>query len=51
MPFDKTHNVVAFASAGEEVLLGDGSYSVVRQSDGAELTASSILELRKLYFA
>ena len=51
VPFDKTHNVVAFASAGEEVLLGDGSYSVVRQSDGAELTASSILELRKLYFA
>jgi hypothetical protein len=51
VPLDKAHNVVAYASAGEEVTFDDGAYNVVRQSDGAELTATSILELRKLYFA
>ena len=51
VPLDVAHNVVAFASAGEEVLLTNGIYNVVRESDGAELTAASILELRKLYFA
>jgi hypothetical protein len=48
---DTEHNVVAFATAGEEVTLVNGDYKVVRESDGAELTAASILELRKLYFA
>jgi hypothetical protein len=51
VPLDKAHNVVAFASAGEEITLTDNTYTVVRESDGAELTATSILELRKLYFA
>lgn len=51
VPLDTAHNVVAFASAGEEVTFAKGQYKVVRQSDGAELTAASILELRKLYFA
>ena len=50
-PLDLAHNVVAFAAAGEEILFVDGIYKVVRQSDGQELTAPSILELRKLYFA
>jgi hypothetical protein len=51
VPLDLAHNVVAFASAGEDVVFTDGTYKVVRESDGAELTAASILELRKLYFA
>ena len=50
-PLDLAHNVAAFAAAGEEILFADGMYKVVRQSDGQELTAASILELRKLYFA
>lgn len=48
---DLAHNVVAYASAGEEILFENGIYKVVRQSDEQELTATSILELRKLYFA
>lgn len=51
IPLDVTHNVVAFAAAGEEVILTEGGYKVVRESDGAELSAATILELRKLYFA
>lgn len=51
VPLDKAHNVVAFASAGEEIVLTDGGYKVVRESDSAELTAPTIMELRKLYFA
>jgi hypothetical protein len=50
-PLDLAHNVVAFASAGEEITFADGIYTVTRQSDAAELKAPSILELRKLYFA
>ena len=50
-PLDVAHNVVAFAAAGEEILFADDMYKVVRQSDGQELSAPSILELRKLYFA
>jgi hypothetical protein len=51
VPLDKAHNVVAFASAGEEIVFSDGAYKVVRESDGSELTAPSIMDLRKLYFA
>jgi hypothetical protein len=51
VPLDVAHNIVAFAAAGEEVTLTDGSYKVVRKSDDTELTATSTLELRKLYFA
>lgn len=47
----QTHNVVAYASAGEEITFLNGEYKVARQSDSQELMASSILELRKLYFA
>lgn len=50
IPLDVSHNVVAFAAAGEEVTLTDVGYNVVRESDGAELSAASLLELRKLYF-
>lgn len=49
-PLDLAHNVVAFAAEGEEILFTDGVYKVVRKSDEQELTASSLLELRKLYF-
>lgn len=48
---DTDHNVVAFAAEGEEVLFSEGMYKVVRKSDEQELTAPSLLELRKLYFA
>jgi len=48
---DLAHNVVAFAAEGEEILFPDGEYKVVRKSDDQELSARSILELRKLYFA
>jgi hypothetical protein len=51
VPLDKEHNVVAFAAAGEEILFNNGTYKVTRESDSAELSAASILELRKLYFA
>ncbi len=50
-PLDLANNVVAFASEGEPVLFSNNTYKVVRQSDSKELTATSILELRKLYFA
>lgn len=50
-PLDLTHNVVAFAAEGEEILFADGAYTVVRKSDEQELSAGSILELRKLYYA
>lgn len=50
-PFEVDHNVVAFANDGEEVLLDNGIYKVARKSDGKEIEAASILELRKLYFA
>lgn len=49
-PLDLAHNVVAFAAAGEEILFTDGVYKVVRKSDEQELSAASLLELRKLYF-
>lgn len=50
-PFDKAHNVVAFASAGEEVLFTEGRYTVVRQSDNTELSGATLVELRKHYYA
>lgn len=50
-PLNLEHNVVAYAAAGEEITFTDGMYKVVRQSDSAELSAATILELRKLYFA
>ena len=50
-PLDVEHNVVAFAAAGEEILFANSTYKVVRASDSAELTAPSLMELRKLYFA
>jgi len=45
------HNVVGYASAGEEITLRNTVYHVTRASDGTELSAPSMLELRKLYFA
>lgn len=51
VPLDVSHNIVAFASEGEEVVLDQGVYKVTCKSDGAELTAPSILELRQLYYS
>lgn len=48
---DPAHNVVAYAGEGEEVVLTSGTYSVTRKSDGQELTATNLVELRKLYYA
>jgi hypothetical protein len=50
-PLVVDHNVVAFASEGEEVLLVDEMYKLVRKSDGKALTAPSILEMRRAYIA
>ena len=50
-PFDIAHNVVAFAGSGEEVTFADGVYSVLRAADETQLSAPSIMELRKLYYA
>lgn len=48
---DTAHNVVGYAGAGEEITLGKAGYALKRASDGAELVAKSMLELRKLYYA
>jgi hypothetical protein len=49
VPLDPAHNVVAFSSGGDEVIFKDGGYGVVRQSDGKEITAPTLVELRRLY--
>lgn len=46
-----SHNVVAFAQNGEEVVLDKGIYSVNRAADGERLSAPSLLALRAKYFA
>ena len=51
IPLDINHNVIGFASEGEEILLANGTYTVKRKSDDKELSAPSMLELRELYFA
>lgn len=48
-PLNKDKNVVAFTSQGEEVLLKNAQYLVVRKSDGKELLAPSLVALRKAY--
>ncbi|MDT4328680.1 hypothetical protein ACQE3E_10305 [Methylomonas sp. MED-D] len=48
---DVAHHVVGYAAAGEEITLLKTVYSVTRASDGKELSAPSMLELRKLYYA
>ncbi|AEG01129.1 hypothetical protein Metme_2747 [Methylomonas methanica MC09] len=51
IPFDANHNVVGYANEGEEIVLAKGMYTVSRKSDGKELSAPSMLQLRELYFA
>jgi len=48
---DPGHNVVAYGAEGEEVVFGNDVYSMTRKSDGQVLTASNLVELRKLYYA
>jgi hypothetical protein len=50
-PLDTEHNVAAFAADGEEVLFSNGLYSVTRNSDGQEISAPTLVELRKLYYS
>ena len=50
-PIDLAHNVVAFATAGEEVTFANGIYTVVRKSDDKEITANSLIDLRLQYAA
>ncbi|MGR9054259.1 MAG: hypothetical protein ACU84J_16595 [Gammaproteobacteria bacterium] len=50
-PLDVKHNVIGFASDGEEIIFSSGTYTVTRKSDGKELSASSVRELRDSYFA
>ncbi len=51
IPFDLNHNVVGFASEGEEIILIKGAYTVKRKSDDKEISAPSMQQLRELYFA
>lgn len=44
-------NIVAYAENGEPVSMTGGQYTVVRQSDGAEISEASFIGLRKAYFA
>lgn len=46
---DKEKNIVAYAEAGEEVVLKPEGYSVTKAE--SELVAPSILELRKMYYS
>lgn len=46
-----THNIVAFAENGEEVLMDSEQYIVTRKCDGREFRSSSLVELRNLYFS
>ena len=50
VPLDQSHNVVAFGSAGEEVMLSNGEYAVTRASDGKAIKAGSLLETRQAYY-
>ncbi len=47
---DPQKNVVAFAEAGEPVTFDGSNYSVIRQSDNAELSGRRMLELRQQYY-
>lgn len=48
---DPNKNVVAYADQGEEVILVNDVYTVVRASDQQELSAPSMLKLREAYYA
>lgn len=50
IPFDANHNVVGFANEGEEIVFVKGIYTVSRKSDGKELSATAMRQLRELYF-
>lgn len=50
-PFETEHNVVAYAAAGEEVILSNDCYTVTRATDAKELQAGSLVELRQLYYS
>ena len=49
-PLDKSNFVIGFASEGEEVLMVDDIYKVVRKKDSKEITGNNLPELRKNYF-
>jgi len=51
VPLDVNHNVVGFASEGEEIIFSKGLYTLKRKSDDKELSASSTRQLREQYFA
>ncbi|MDH5219546.1 MAG: hypothetical protein OEX19_17700 [Gammaproteobacteria bacterium] len=46
---DKSNFVIGFASEGEEVLLVDDIYKVIRKKDNTEVTGKDLPELRKNY--
>jgi len=48
---DPKKNIVAYAAAGEDVILAKGQYSVVRSSDQQELSAPTLLKLRAAYYS
>lgn len=48
---DPKKNVVAFAQQGEDIIMDNGDYVVVRASDGAEIRQPNLVALRAAYFA
>ena len=50
IPLNTVDNVVAYAAAGEKVLLKQGQYSVTRSKDNKEITANSVFDVRRAYY-
>lgn len=48
---DMANDIKAWGGAGEPISFANGEYNIVRQKDGVTLTAPSIIELRKIYYA
>lgn len=48
---DPEKNVVAYAGEGEDVVMDNGVYKVVRASDGKEFEGPSLLSIRNQYYS
>lgn len=49
--FEKDNNIVGFAANGEAITFKLGSYTTIRSKDSKELSSSTLVDLRKVYFA
>lgn len=50
-PINVEKNVVAYGAAGEEIIFKNYTYTIVRASDSAEISAGTLVALRELYYA